>query len=96
MSPEQNKSPPWKFSYPCHIVDSNGRWICRLDRAASFDKENEEGHEALTHGYLIAAAPELLEALELAQRIIKQSGTVTGPDVNTAINAAIAKARGQQ
>ena len=52
--------------------------------------------EADCNAQLIAAAPELLEACEKAERLIVGYPHLQGTDAHQALNAAIAKARGEK
>jgi len=53
-------------------------------------------NEAEANARLIAAAPELLDALELALEIIEATGPGSYPVAEEQIRAAIAKAKGGQ
>ena len=88
---------PWKIKYlppmgfvpPSHEIQYGEDGECVAERVCSEDDAN-----------LIAAAPELLEALEgvekyLVERGIERKGTVGRTIVLPAIKKAIAKARGE-
>jgi hypothetical protein len=90
----QHTPGPWRFSFPWQILesDSRGRGICHLSTSASFDSENEDGSEALANAYLIAAAPELLDALENSL----EYADCLPAEVALKFKLSVAKARGQQ
>jgi len=79
---------PWKFTElgdNRFISDAEGRTVCNLlPQARPLVRERANAR-------LIAAAPELLEALRL---VLAHDGALTGADW-TAIRAAIAKAEGR-
>ena len=89
---------PWKcsqhlghFSWSVHMdAGDRGRGSTIVDGVGGIDRE-----QRLANARLIAAAPDLLEALEAALRKIEWILPVEW-DVMRQINAAIAKAKGEQ
>lgn len=86
MSEAKFSKGPWRLCYDGQIDDEKGRYVCSF-RWNSF-REFNEGNNAST-ARLIAAAPDLYEALEYAVRQAPELATVPG------ISAALAKARGE-
>lgn len=88
--------PPAAWRYIC---DSTGSTVAAVAEWDSEDGEliQEFGAEAKANAYLIAAAPELLEALERLVEGVQISEDVTGIAVAYLIDArnAIAKAKGK-
>ena len=77
---------PWRY-VPQHYVDNNYMLIhCSADPN---EGDNLRGYCGLANARLIAAAPELLESLEYAIRMVPELATVPG------VKAAIAKATGE-
>ena len=84
---------PWKYSTEpqpngCPIIGAQGLMIAMLAHTV---KQADQRETALANARLIAAAPELLEALKLAQSIIGHPEDAH----SKLIAAAIAKAEGQ-
>ena len=76
---------PWSVSGWSILEDTNGTLICEVL------PWNEEGSaEDHANAHLIAAAPELLEALEYAIKQVPELASVPG------IEVAIRKARGEE
>lgn len=66
--------------------------------ASWFDNDEHRGPVAMANAHLIAAAPELLEALQLAEKAMVDGRNITYPEWYGVINmarAAIAKALGE-
>lgn len=84
---------PWLFrdgNVPMnsHIVDSSGRWICE------FDLPDVPFDQIEANAYLIAAAPEMLEALEIVKKGLE------GKDINLSelseqVDSVLCKAKGE-
>jgi hypothetical protein len=66
------------------VGSAEGRGICRVSRLSTLDNEDE------ANASLIAAAPELLAACELAVKSL-----ASFPDRAAVVQAAIAKAKGE-
>ena len=95
---------PWDFSWEiqpngCPTVGHKGLMVCMVAHSA---KEPDQKETAIANASLIAAAPELLEALEA----LEDAYCDVGPDMSRekrangrkaliAARAAIAKARGE-
>ena len=89
---------PWiydagAFYAKCQL---NERGMTRESPIAEMLNGREDDYEA--NARLIAAAPELLEACELALKVLEQSGMITRQllDADRKLRAAIAKAKGEQ
>lgn len=109
MTDQQNKSPPQHTPGPWAYEMSNGEIFLEdayrvFPRIAKVDLSNcESVDQTDADGFLIAAAPELLEALIRWQQFAKNNGwtdkdhhDADGKGWITLTDAAIAKARGQQ
>ena len=85
---------PWSLSAPntiCYVQGPNGEYIMRRDSRATFDKIFARRVEADCR--LIAAAPELLEALQTIAAEL--DGEVAETWIVDMVNEAIAKATGE-
>ena len=87
---------PWKIAgksgndHESFVIDAESRSICWTTNTLDCDTDEETiTEEDKANACLIAAAPELLAALELAQSYIKPGAGV----INHVITTAIAKAR---
>lgn len=89
---------PWDFSYHiqpngCPTVGHNGLMVCMVAHSA---KEPDQKETALANAALIAAAPDLLEALErLLGKAYKQNFNDAYPEICDQAELAIAKAKGE-
>ena len=92
--PPQHTPGPWIYDKETGEVFTDEKYV--QPRVAQVDLDNvtdiEQGH---ADGCLIAAAPDLLEALEVAYAELENHKGVPGVAVLPCIEAAIAKARGQ-
>jgi len=85
---------PWDFSWEiqpngCPTVGHKGLMVCMVAHSA---KDPEQKETALANASLIAAAPELLEALECVRRMLDEDSS---EDIDyRRIVRVIAKARG--
>jgi len=86
--------PSWEETEACyHIVDSKKGWVAQLWNKYEEDFKSRE--ESKANARLIAAAPEMLEALEKVKEYIEHSmnyGILAG--VPEFVESAIKKARG--
>ena len=90
---------PWTVNEYREVLDAQGRTICRV----YLDGDRKPVATAKANARLMAAAPELLEALEATTAWIVElaasgdAGIWDGEDMDEVIaaRAAIAKARGQ-
>lgn len=85
---------PWYSEENNVFTVQLGYWIAEMGKNKSFTKNNDERH---ANARLIAAAPELLEALELALVRLEQ---LNSPRCSNALTigkvyGVIAKARGE-
>lgn len=90
----------WKHHKPHGYQHSVGGWI-QSEKGKVCDVTGlEVGREtAFANANLIAAAPELLEALQISMKVMQEGRNVSYPDLYGAINkarAAIAKAIGEE
>ena len=78
------------------VIDSPTKYIADIHESANYD----DSAEARAHALLIAAAPEMLNALELINRSLNEKKTEDvchlTLDCALAMRLAIAKARGEQ
>jgi hypothetical protein len=107
MSDANHTPGPWKF-WPTHWA--GGSDSHKIDGKNTIWIETEKGDEiarvvperiytnptVMANARLIAAAPELFDALELALEIIEATGPGSYPVAEEQIRAAIAKAKGGQ
>jgi hypothetical protein len=84
---------PWKIYYSGQIGDADGRFVCGF-RWDSY-REFNNGNNAAT-ARLIAAAPELLEALEACNEAMGYMSDYDIPvNLPAKVAAAIKRARGE-
>lgn len=87
---------PWKICYDGQIDGPKGKHVCSF-RWTSF-KEFNESEEGKATARLIAAAPEMLEALKLSLRALEESNPDSQEklcdNARTIIYKAIVKAEG--
>ena len=85
---------PWRIEDGARIMPPHN--ATQLPIAKMGQLQHESQIEA--NARLIAAAPELLEAAELALKVLEQSGMITRQllDADKELRAAIAKAKGEQ
>ena len=86
---------PWRISAPgfiFYVQGAGGEYILKRDSRNTFDKSAASRIEADCH--LIAAAPELLAALQVADRTFAENGLLACHAARKEIRAAIAKATG--
>lgn len=81
----------WSAHPNCWVKDSDGDIIAQIPTAGNMTGKNM-ADSALSKSRLIAAAPELLEALEIAVKYLPDDDKAT--DVRI-ILSAIAKAKGE-
>lgn len=87
----QHSPGPWKLNGPM-TVESQDCWVCTTDSG-----DVNDGDQDKANALLIAAAPELLEMLQLAAKEIAALNSlrgVKGSRVYDKVCAAIAKAEG--
>lgn len=84
----RNTPGPWKLKGVFNVTDERGRGVATCGGYA--DGKDGTYEENLANAALIAAAPEMLEALKYARRFLKPEGA----DLSF-IDAAIAKAEGR-
>ena len=90
MSTNKHTPGPWRYvgHFGTHCLDSNGRCIADAPHPNGMSEE-----EGFANARLIAAAPELLEALEYLAGFEKNADW-DGYKAVTMAKSAIAKARG--
>jgi hypothetical protein len=80
---------PW-VAHDCYLIDAPGkRFIATMDSCRDVERD--------ANARLIAAAPDLYEALELALTALRGAADITGlsqPAYEIAAERALAKARG--
>ncbi len=76
---------PWEVDHDAIYCAESGDIIAEIDFARD---------EYSANARLIAASPDLLEALEEARKRLNGAGMLGGPD--DPVNAAIAKAKGER
>jgi hypothetical protein len=74
------------------VMDARGRNVARAHCGGSY---GVNWREAEAHARLIAAAPDMLAALELAWPLVVKAQTKGTYEACKAISAAIAKAKGE-
>ncbi|MDI7610800.1 hypothetical protein QLY40_19870 [Cronobacter sakazakii] len=82
---------PWHVTRG-DVLDRNGRMVASVEGFCPGENEDYDAD-------LIAAAPELLEALQISMKVMQEGRNVSYPDLYGAINkarAAIAKAIGEE
>lgn len=89
---------PWTFyTEPqpngCPIVGSRGLMIAMLAHSVLY---SEQKNEAIANARLIAAAPDLLEAMQWAVKELERLDEANAQMVAVTLRAAIAKATGEQ
>lgn len=93
MNTEAKHTPgPWAWDGDILTAGKSGRHLLYMEEAPGLR------NEAAANLHLIAAAPELFEALDLARRYMKTclgSSFWDGPNPYPIIDAALAKARGE-
>ncbi|HRS97464.1 MAG TPA: hypothetical protein P5040_04705 [Smithella sp.] len=96
---------PWGFGGVCgHISDNGGFTVTSSKGVVICSREPCEplAKEMVANGYLIAAAPELLEAIELALTFVSDildcgmSQSQEVRDLESALKEAISKAKGDE
>lgn len=88
---------PWRWSANCREVVAPGKSICRIDPGMLISFHAPDESERLANAQLIAAAPDLLEALEIAEAFLaRQPQTIDVSGVLGEVQAAIAKAKGER
>lgn len=94
MTPKPKHTPgPWKAQRDCYIY----AWSCDpLARVFTYNaKDSISNEEAYYNSRLIAAAPELLEALKAVKAEYDREELLIDSGVLTALRDAIAKAEGR-
>ena len=97
MSTTKHTPGPWRYyteSQPdgCPIVGSGGPMVAMLAHSVNHPDQSDEAN---ANAYLIAAAPELLEALECLLAAVEQHDTPLTDPERIAARSAIAKAKGE-
>ena len=97
MSESKHTPAPWFIDSSWGPTDSHPDWRAIV---SCFDdgchRMSVSGHIGEANARLIAAAPDLLEALELAVEVIEATGPAAYHDAERQIRAAITKAKGGQ
>jgi hypothetical protein len=83
---------PWKVFNSHKVIEVQEGDLLPVINWSGFDDSRRTHNEHLANAFLIASAPELLEALE---RIISVYGELVPREVNTIARAAISKAEGK-
>ncbi len=101
MSTPKHTPGPWRFSRDGYIVSSTtGERVCSPHSTLLGGKISDQIKDLKRNARLIAAAPELLEALRALQNIPPFDGTTATSTIRReakrAARAAIAKATGEQ
>lgn len=87
---EAKHTPAWEVCNPGDYADYAGRSIVILSGDSKIIVVLGDDKKAVAIAHLIAAAPEMLEALKWAATVIRP-----GSDLRDSIDAAIAKAEGR-
>jgi hypothetical protein len=99
MSESKHTKGPWTFidHQGYNTIEGQGEMIACIPTREDF-RANFKTDEGQANRRLIAAAPEMLEALENLITELNESGAIESIQVKTAIDAvkAIAKARGDK
>lgn len=90
MTDTQHTPGPWQADSDAYVVNEYNQVIADV-----FINDDDNWRERAANARLIAAAPELLAALQAVADYLPVSGILLRNDIDAAMRAAIAKATGQ-